>query len=130
MKNLNLLDSGRKPPRQKMKDFKNSGIPTHSESLKRKPLAYFTDKIGNPLMYSTLVLKKILIKFYQTLEKYDGMIWGGSSLNIYNNDCIEIKQTNFFYERMSLRKLIKYLAICWGMQVAVTAAGGQVKKSS
>ena len=30
----------------------------------------------------------------------------------------------------SQKKIKKILAICWGMQVAVTAAGGQVKKAS
>ena len=28
------------------------------------------------------------------------------------------------------KKIKKILAICWGMQVAVTAAGGEVKKST
>ena len=28
------------------------------------------------------------------------------------------------------KNIKKILAICWGMQVAVTAAGGEVKKSS
>ena len=29
-----------------------------------------------------------------------------------------------------LKNIKKILAICWGMQVAVTAAGGEVKKAS
>ncbi len=28
------------------------------------------------------------------------------------------------------KKIKKILAICWGMQVAVTAAGGEVKKAT
>ena len=28
--------------------------------------------------------EKILIKFESNIKKYHGLIWGGSSLNIYN----------------------------------------------
>jgi GMP synthase (glutamine-hydrolysing) len=60
------------------------------------------------------------------LKKYDGLIWGGSSLNIYN-DTPEIKRQIFFMKEC-FKNVKKILAICWGMQVAVTAAGGVVKK--
>ena len=60
------------------------------------------------------------------LNKYDGLIWGGSSLNIYN-DTIEIRRQLDFMKECQ-KKIKKILAICWGMQVAVTAAGGVVKK--
>ena len=123
MKSLNLLivEGNLKSEND---NFKNSGIPTHSESLKES-LRYYTNDLNidvfNPC--SEQSFDKIL----PTLEKYDGMIWGGSSLNIYN-DCIEIKrQISFMTE--CFKKINKILAICWGMQVAVTAAGGEVKKS-
>ena len=61
------------------------------------------------------------------LEQYDGLIWGGSSLNIYN-DTPEIRRQIEFMKNCQ-NKVGKILAICWGMQVAVTAAGGQVKKA-
>ena len=58
---------------------------------------------------------------------YDGLIWGGSSLNIYNNT-IEIKKQIEFMKECQ-KKVKNILAICWGMQVAVTAAGGDVRKA-
>ena len=123
MKNLNLLIVEGNPPAEN-NDFKNSGIPTHSESLKES-LAYFTKDLNidvfNPCS------EKSFDKILPNLEKYDGMIWGGSSLNIYN-DCIEIKQQISFMKEC-FKKIDKILAICWGMQVAVTAAGGEVNKS-
>ena len=61
------------------------------------------------------------------LITYDGLIWGGSSLNIYNNTP-EIKKQIVFM-RECQKKVKNILAICWGMQVAVTAAGGEVKKA-
>ena len=123
MKNLNLLIVEGNLQTEN-NDFKNSGIPTHSESLKES-LSYFTKDLNidvfNPCS------EKNFDKILPNLEKYDGMIWGGSSLNIYN-DCIEIKQQISFMKEC-FKKINKILAICWGMQVAVTAAGGEVKKS-
>ena len=64
----------------------------------------------------------------EKLSNYDGLIWGGSSLNIYN-DTPEIKRQIEFMKECQ-KKVKNILAICWGMQVAVTAAGGEVKKAN
>ncbi len=124
MKNLNLLvvEGNLKKENE---TFKKSGIPTHAESLKDS-LSYYSNNLNidifNPC--SEPNFDKIL----PNIKKYDGLIWGGSSLNIYN-DCIEIRrQISFMNE--CFKNIKKILAICWGMQVAVTAAGGEVKKST
>ncbi len=105
-------------------NFRSSGIPTHSESLKES-LSYYTKDLNidvfNPCS------EKTFDKIIPEIKKYDGMIWGGSSLNIYN-DCIEIRRQISFMKEC-FKSIRKILAICWGMQVAVTAAGGMVKKS-
>ncbi len=124
MKNLNLLvvEGNLKEENQ---NFKNSGIQTHAESLKES-LSYFTNDLNvdvfNPCS------EKSFDKVLSDIKKYDGLIWGGSSLNIYN-DCIEIRRQISFMKEC-FKNIKKILAICWGMQVAVTAAGGEVKKSS
>tara|TARA_B100001121_G_scaffold306956_1_gene327479 strand:+ start:3675 stop:4466 length:792 start_codon:yes stop_codon:yes gene_type:complete len=110
--------------RQENQNFSKKGIQTHTESLKDS-LNYFTKKIYfdvfNPSSDENLQFIK------SKLSSYDGLIWGGSSLNIYN-DTIEIrKQIEFMRECQ--KKVKNILAICWGMQVAVTAAGGEVKKA-
>ena len=106
-------------------NFINSGIQTHAESLKES-LSYYTWDLNidvfNPCS------EKSFDKIIPNLKKYDGLIWGGSSLNIYN-DCIEIRRQISFM-RECFKNIKKILAICWGMQVAVTAAGGEVKKST
>ena len=106
-------------------NFSKSGIPTHTESLKES-LSFFTNSLDldviNPSSDTNI---NSVIK---DLKKYDGLIWGGSSLNIYN-DCIEIRRQIYFMKEC-FKNIKKILAICWGMQVAVTAAGGEVKKSS
>ena len=122
MKNLNILICEGNTP-EEGEIFKNVGIPTHTESLKES-LAYYNKNliidVLNPCL--ELDLNKILPK----LKKYDGLIWGGSSLNIYNDTPEIRRQINFMKE--CFKSIKKMLAICWGMQVAVTAAGGQVKK--
>ena len=123
MNNLNLLVVEGNMPLEN-EDFKQNGIPTHADSLKES-LSYYTKDLNievfNPCN------EKNFDKILLNINKYDGLIWGGSSLNIYN-DCIEIKRQISFMKEC-FKNIKKILAICWGMQVAVTAAGGEVKKS-
>ena len=124
MKNLNLLVVEGNPIKEN-ENFRKFGIQTHTESLKDSLSFYSKDiniEVFNPC--SEQSFDKIL----PNIKKYDGLIWGGSSLNIYN-DCIEIRRQISFMKEC-FKKIKKILSICWGMQVAVTAAGGTVKKST
>ena len=110
--------------KEENQNFSKVGIQTHTESL-RDSLKYFNNNLNfdvvNPSSDKNLNLinKKLL--------SYDGLIWGGSSLNIYNNTPEIKRQIEFMRECQ--KKVKNILAICWGMQVAVTAAGGEVKKA-
>ena len=122
MKNILLVEGNLREVNQ---EFIDNGIKTHTESLKES-IDYFTNNLEidtvNPSSDSDIFSK------VKDLNKYDGLIWGGSSLNIYN-DTIEIrKQIDFMKECQ--KKVKNILAICWGLQVAVTAAGGEVKKGN
>ena len=76
-------------------NFKSSGIQTHAESLKES-LLYYTNNLNIDVFNPCA--EKSFDKILTNLEKYDGLIWGGSSLNIYN-DCIEIRrQISFMKE--------------------------------
>ena len=111
--------------REENNEFTNVGINTHTESL-IESIDFYEKKldidIANPSS------DKNLETSIENLEKYDGLIWGGSSLNIYN-DTEEIRRQIEFM-RVCQSKIKKILAICWGLQVAVTVAGGNVKKST
>ena len=120
MKKILLVEGNLREVNQ---EFTDNGIKTHTESLKES-INYFTNNLEidsvNPSSDSNIFEK------VKDLDKYDGLIWGGSSLNIYS-DTIEIrKQIDFMRECQKRVKNI--LAICWGLQVAVTAAGGEVKQ--
>ena len=105
-------------------NFSQAGIRTHTQSLKDS-LAFltkeFTFDVVNPSSDENTQI------FNQKLQTYDGLIWGGSSLNIYN-DTPEIRKQIEFMKNCQ-DKVKNILAICWGMQVAVTAAGGEVRKA-
>ena len=103
--------------------FQNVGIPTHTESLKES-LSYYNKNLKIDVLNPCLELD--LNEIVPKLKKYDGLIWGGSSLNIYNDTPEVRRQISFMKE--CFKNVEKILAICWGMQVAVTAAGGEVKK--
>ena len=123
MKNINLLVVEGNIQKENA-NFRNYGIQTHAESLKNS-LEYYSKDLNidvfNPCS------EKSFEKILPNIKKYDGLIWGGSSLNIYD-DCIEIRRQIAFMKEC-FKNIKKILAICWGMQVAVTAAGGEVKKS-
>ena len=110
--------------REENLSFSQVGIQTHTQSLQDSLDHYSKDlqyDVVNPSSDDSLKTVK------DKLLKYDGLIWGGSSLNIYN-DTPEIRRQIEFMKECQ-KKVKNILAICWGMQVAVTAAGGEVKKA-
>ncbi len=111
--------------REENQNFSTSGIQTHTQSL-QDSLANFTNELDMDVVNPSS--DEDIDKTAKELNKYDGLIWGGSSLNIYN-DTPEIRRQIQFMKECQ-KKVKNILAICWGMQVAVTAAGGVVKKSS
>ena len=124
MKDLNILICEGNTP-EEGRVFQDVGIPTHTESLKES-LAYYNQNLKIDVLNPCLELN--LNEIIPNLNKYDGLIWGGSSLNIYN-DTPEIRRQIIFMKEC-FKNVKKILAICWGMQVAVTAAGGEVRKGA
>ena len=110
--------------KEENQNFSKVGIQTHTESLKDS-LKHFTNNLNFDVVNPSS--DKNLDLVCQKLSSYDGLIWGGSSLNIYDNTK-EIKRQIEFMKQCQ-KKVKNILAICWGMQVAVTAAGGEVKKA-
>ena len=111
--------------REENQHFSSAGIQTHTESLKDS-LSFFTKDLTIDVVNPSS--DESIFKNIDDLNSYDGLIWGGSSLNIYN-DTPEIRRQIQFMKECQ-KKIKKILAICWGMQVAVTAAGGEVKKGN
>ncbi len=110
--------------REENRSFSQVGIQTHTESLKDS-LNFYSKELQFDVINPSS--DESLDKTKDKLSIYDGLIWGGSSLNIYN-DTPEIRRQIQFMKECQ-KKVKNILAICWGMQVAVTAAGGEVKKA-
>ena len=123
MSNFNILivEGNLKEENQ---NFSEVGIQTHTESL-RESLNHFNNDLDFDVVNPSSDMNLNSVK--EKLSNYDGLIWGGSSLNIYNNTPEIQRQIEFMRECQ--KKVKNILAICWGMQVAVTAAGGEVKKA-
>jgi len=62
-----------------------------------------------------------------SLNDFDGIVWTGSSLNIYDLTPPIKNQIEFAKETLKFKS--KIFGSCWGLQVNVVAAGGSVKKS-
>tara|TARA_B100000963_G_scaffold213097_1_gene185721 strand:+ start:3329 stop:4111 length:783 start_codon:yes stop_codon:yes gene_type:complete len=122
MKKLLIVEGNLKEENQ---SFSEVGIQTHTQSLKDS-LNHYSKKLQFDVVNPSSDESFDSIK--EKLPTYDGLIWGGSSLNIYN-DTPEIRRQIEFMKECQ-KKVKNILAICWGMQVAVTAAGGEVKKAN
>ena len=121
MKKILIVEGNLK---EENKNFSKVGIQTHTESL-QDSLNHFNKELRFDVVNPSSDAN--LDSVNDKLITYDGLIWGGSSLNIYN-DTPEIKKQIGFMKECQ-KKVKNILAICWGMQVAVTAAGGEVKKA-
>ena len=94
MNNLNILivEGNLKEENQ---NFSEAGIQTHTESLKDS-LNHFNKNINFDVVNPSS--DKNLDLVYEKLFRYDGLIWGGSSLNIYNNTPEIKRQIEFMRE--------------------------------
>jgi GMP synthase (glutamine-hydrolysing) len=61
------------------------------------------------------------------LEAYDGVAITGSGLNIYKGEPPSTRQVDF--ARAVFASHIPFFGSCWGLQVAVVAAGGEVARN-
>jgi GMP synthase (glutamine-hydrolysing) len=59
------------------------------------------------------------------LESYDGVTMTGSALNVYNGGAPVIRQIEL--AKAVFDAGVPFFGSCWGLQVAVTAAGGEVR---
>ena len=100
----------------------SNNIETHTQSIHNS-----LNKINENLKIEEFnpSIKNNLDKL--NLEKYDGLIWSGGNGHIYENDDDTKAQIEFM--KICFKKVKNIFAICWGMQVAVKAAGGEVKRS-
>ena len=62
-----------------------------------------------------------------SLNDFDGIIWTGSSLNIYDSTPPILRQIELAKETLNCN--VNIFGTCWGLQIYVQAAGGVVRKN-
>ena len=81
--------------REENQSFTDGGIKTHTESLKDS-ISYFTKNLEIDTVNPSS--DKNISDIIKDLGKYNGLIWGGSSLNIYNDTPEIRRQLEFMKE--------------------------------
>ncbi|MBI3997833.1 MAG: type 1 glutamine amidotransferase [Armatimonadetes bacterium] len=61
------------------------------------------------------------------IERYDGFLWTGSNLTIYEDDPRVTRQIDFCRRIFTVGR--PQWGSCWGIQLAAAAAGGEVRKN-
>lgn len=93
----------------------------YEEQLKK-----INSKIKTQFIYPSMNLSKEYDESY--LLSFDGVVWTGSSLNIYDNTK-EIKNQISLMRKIS-QLPIKIFGSCWGMQLYTVCNGGSVIKNT
>ena len=108
--------------REENLNFNNAGCVPQSENFKQH-----IEKLqpGSEIDIVEPGNDNSILKIISSLKKYDGVVLTGSTLRIEDTSDevkkhIEFVKTCFKYEK-------NFFAACWGLQVAVTAAGGKCR---
>ena len=96
MKKILLVEGNLKEANQ---EFTDNGIKTHTESL-QESISYYTNSLEIDSVNPSS--DKDIFDKVKDLNKYDGLIWGGSSLNIYS-DTVEIRRQIEFMKECQKR---------------------------
>ena len=91
----------------------------------RDQLLAINQKIKVTYIHPSINIKEVYSNEF--LKSFDGIVWTGSSLNIYDNTK-EIKNQISLMRELSRLKL-NIFGSCWGMQLYTVANNGNVKKN-
>lgn len=110
-------------PKESRKKFDTSNV-GHPHDMYRSFLSHYVPKARVEIVYIADLDVPLLTE--KEIAEYDGFIWTGSDLTIYHTDDERVTR------QIELAKRIYELGIpsygsCWAIQMAVVAAGGEVK---
>ncbi len=91
----------------------------------RDQLKIINSKIKTTFIYPSMNLDENYDESF--IKSFTGIVWTGSSLNIYDNTR-EIKNQISLMKKLSKLK-VNMFGSCWGMQLFTVANGGAVKKN-
>tara|TARA_B100000029_G_scaffold515247_1_gene621337 strand:- start:1935 stop:2750 length:816 start_codon:yes stop_codon:yes gene_type:complete len=120
--NILLVDGNEKDASDK---YVNAGMETQYE-VYNKILHKLSNKKLNILTIHPAVTNNFIPKGV-SLDDFDGIVWTGSLLNIYDSNPSILRQIELAKSLLSKKNSI--FGSCWGLQILVTAAGGKVRKN-
>ena len=94
---------------------------TKAGELYKRMLGHYTDNRGAEILYTSDSEKELRLDY---LSKFDGILWPGCSLTIYEDDWRAKKMANIALAGFELG--IPQFGSCWAAQVAVHVVGGKV----
>lgn len=79
--------------------------------------------------FDTLWLADLDVPFpdREWIESFDGFLWTGSNLTIYEDDPRVVRQVEFARSAFDVGR--PQYGSCWGVQIAAVAAGGEVRRN-
>jgi GMP synthase (glutamine-hydrolysing) len=123
MLKLLIVEGNTKEGRQTAQD---AGSLTQSD-LYQKTLKFLKQDIDCHIVFPAD--EDVVMPNSNELKAYDGVVWTGSSLNIYEDtDPAIVRQIDFM--KRCFENDTKIFGSCWGLQVAVVATGGTVVKNA
>ena len=121
MKKMLLVEGNLKGANQ---EFTENGIKTHTESL-QESISYYTDSLDIDSVYPSS--DKDIFDKIKDLNKYDGLIWGGSSLNIYSDTKEIRRQIEFMKEcQKKVKNILGGLSLPFFAGVKMPAVVGPI----
>ena len=120
--NILIVDGNEKEASDR---YTEMGMDTQFENY-RKVLENLSRDILNISIIHPSVKNNYLSKGI-SLDDFDGVVWTGSLLNIYDMTTSIINQIEL--AKILFTKKNKIFGSCWGLQVLVTAAGGVIRKN-
>ena len=120
--NILIVDGNEKEASDK---YTKLGMETQFENYRNVLTTLSNNKLNISIVHPSV--KNIYLPQGISLDDFDGVVWTGSLLNIYDMTPSIINQIEL--AKTLFTKKNKIFGSCWGLQILATAAGGKVRKN-
>ena len=120
--NILIVDGNDK---ESSEEYTKLGMNTQFEEYKNILTNLSSKKLNIKIVHPTW--DKNFLEKGISIDDFNGIVWTGSVLNIYDNSPEIIRQIEL--AKTLLKKKNKIFGSCWGLQVLTTAAGGLIRKN-
>jgi GMP synthase (glutamine-hydrolysing) len=120
--NILIVDGNEREASDK---YTKLGMETQFENYKNVLITLSDNKLNITIVHPSV--KDNYLPQGVSVDDFDGVVWTGSLLNIYDMTPSIINQIEL--AKTLFTKKNKIFGSCWGLQVLVTAAGGKIRKN-